>query len=112
MRINQIEDRNVNVNLNADELVMLGNILYEYEKQFNPNKTIYHELAAQIIIARDMCQYGHLDSFALKHIMKHMIAANPNGWLKEYAIAIKMDHDIVQNNNNEKGENNVSNKQT
>lgn len=33
MRINEIKAKEVNVTLNSDELVMLGNLMYFYEKK-------------------------------------------------------------------------------
>lgn len=94
MRINEIRKKEVNVMLNADELVLLGNALYFYEKHHSIDKDCgrpgqtFHELNAQIVTARDLCQYGHLDSHSLGCIMRHKVAASPDGGfaksLREY----------------------------
>lgn len=95
MRINRIGGKDVDVTLSADELVYLSNILYFYERhhkevrdecQASPNrlKPLHHEIAAQIITARDLCQYGHLDTFSLKCLVKHKVAANPDSRLAKY----------------------------
>lgn len=88
MRINQIEDKKVNVTLNSDELVILINTLYFYEQHYkkdpdNPKKlnSTFHDLSAQLITASNLCQYGHLDDFALKCVLKHNVAAYPNSRL-------------------------------
>lgn len=90
MRINEIKDREVNVTLNADELVCLTNLMYFYEQHYKegpdakePNET-YHDLNAQIILASNVCQYGHMDGFASSRYVKHKIAANPKGDLGKF----------------------------
>lgn len=85
MRINEIKDRKVNATLNADELVCLTNLMYFYERYYKDvpdakelNET-YYNLSAQIILASNVCQYGHMDDFASSRYVKHKVAANPNG---------------------------------
>lgn len=102
MRINEIRKKEVNVTLNADELVMLGNLMYFYEKNKEtiepgkkPPNAAFHDLNASVIIARDLCQYGGLDSFSLKHIVRHEYAANPNSWLKQLGEILRHDDDTA-----------------
>lgn len=95
MRINEIRSKEVDVTLSAGELVMLGNIMYFYEKNLKaiepdsrePNEQ-FHDLNAAVIIARDLSQYGNLDSFSLKKIVQHKVAAHPDGRLAEFLEGI------------------------
>lgn len=62
------KDREVLVTLSADELVKLCNILHETD---NSKDELQQQLHSELIIARDLCQYGHLDNFSLKCIIQH-----------------------------------------
>lgn len=70
------------VKLNADELVILGNALYLATKELGEdalhitsngceNNPAAHQLYSEIMIARDLCQYGHIDDFCLEQVNKH-----------------------------------------
>lgn len=89
MRINAIRDKSVDVTLDASELVCLGNVLYFYEEYWakdpNPSKpgTTFHGLYKQIITARDLAQYGHLDGHSLGAIVEQELAMNPAGQLNQ-----------------------------
>lgn len=63
------KDREVIVTLSADELVKLSNVLYHAPDE-DRNK-LYYQLNSEIILARDMCQYGHIDSFSLAKIVEN-----------------------------------------
>lgn len=85
MRINAIEAKKANVALDADELVCISNVMYFYEKHHTddpdsskPGST-FNELYQQIVTARDLCQYGHLDGHALGDIAAHELAVRPKG---------------------------------
>ena len=84
MRINEIENKNVNVLLTADELVKLMNVMHFYEEAHKvklvSDKT-FHNLYAQIILAANVCQYGHMDDFATSRYVRHKLITNPNGRL-------------------------------
>lgn len=87
MRINKIEDSSVECTLSSDELVLLKNMLYFYEQHHRkiedttpPNK-LFHGIYAQIIMASNISQYGHMDGFATSCYVKHKAAENPNGRL-------------------------------
>lgn len=78
MLINNItNNKSVDVTLDPNELVALGNILYFYEKHhkedelFATKERKFGSLYAQILLARDLCQYGHIDNFTLKTIVEH-----------------------------------------
>lgn len=62
------KDREVTVTLSADELVKICNVLYG-TKDENKNE-LYFKLYYEMMIARDMCQYGHIDDFCLEHIAR------------------------------------------
>lgn len=83
MRINGIKANEVNVTLTADELTMFANLMYYYKKNWNnvkdaskPNERFYGTYA-QILTARDLCQYGHLDSFTLDRLLELNLQACP-----------------------------------
>ena len=63
------EDKNVTVELSADDLVMICNALYLQSKE---QKTDDHflQLYSDMMIARDLCQYGHVDNFCLQNVVK------------------------------------------
>lgn len=83
MRINIVEPKKVNVTLSSDELVMMQNLMHFYEKhhEVDPDAgkpgEMFHKFAGEVIVASNLCQYGHLDSFALDSVLKHNIEANP-----------------------------------
>lgn len=85
MRINVIEARKAEATLDADELVCIANVMYFYEKHHTddpdaskPGST-FNELYQQVVTARDLCQYGHLDGHVLGDIAAHELAVRPNG---------------------------------
>ena len=59
------EDKEVVLTLNADELVRLCNVLY-VQKKYDDN--LHHKLYGDLMIARDLCQYGHIDGFCFERI--------------------------------------------
>ena len=62
------KDREVTVTLSADELVKICNVLYGTSDENKNN--LYYKLYSEMMIARDMCQYGHVDDFCLERIVK------------------------------------------
>lgn len=72
MRINEIKDGEVNVTLTSGELVNISNMLYEEEKK-GPLKPQMYGLVAQVATARDLSQYGHLDSVSLASIFRYKL---------------------------------------
>lgn len=63
------KDRAVEIKLSADELVKICNIFYQTEGRKKDD--LYHKLYSELMIARDLCQYGHIDNFCLSEIVKN-----------------------------------------
>lgn len=62
------KEKEVVVSLTIDELIKLCNVLYG-AKEEEKNDT-YRKLLSQLMVARDVCQYGHIDDFCLTQIVK------------------------------------------
>lgn len=73
MKIENISKSNeqVTMTLNKDELVLLCNTMYYAEKASvdEVKRELFHKVYADLIIAKDLCQYGHIDDFDFKLIM-------------------------------------------
>lgn len=63
------EKKNVTVELNADELVMICNLMHSTQKE-ESSKGQFNELYSDLMMARDLCKYGHVDNFCLSNIVK------------------------------------------
>lgn len=63
------EKREAVVVLDSDELVAISNALYEKEKNSIAKESDLR-LHSEIIIARDLSQYGGLDNFSISSIVK------------------------------------------
>lgn len=63
------EKRNVIVELEADDLVMICNALYSQLEE-KKNREPFLQLYSDMMMARDLCQYGHVDDFCLHNIVK------------------------------------------
>lgn len=62
------KDTEATVILSSDELVKLCNVLYGANEE---NKDeLYYRLYNELMIARDLSQYGHIDNFCLGNIIK------------------------------------------
>lgn len=59
------EERQVTVTLNADELVAICNAMYSCKAQKDMQNDLFYRLYSDMMIARDLCQYGHIDQFCL-----------------------------------------------
>lgn len=57
------------VELNAAELVIICNALYSQINE-KRDREDFLQLYSDAMIARDLCQYGHLDNFCLHNIVK------------------------------------------
>lgn len=103
MRINTIENKKVNVTMTSDDLVMINNIIYFYENHADEPTPALHDLAKQVIIASNLCQYGHLDNFALDTIVRHTIEANPEIRMHQIEKIMKGEskENIIGGNENE-----------
>lgn len=60
------KDSSVTVELTADDLVLICNAMYAQRN--DKSKENFLRLYSDMMIARDFCQYGHLDNFALHTI--------------------------------------------
>lgn len=63
------EEKKVMAELTADDLVIICNALYAQlgEKKYKDN---FMHLYSDMMMARDLCQYGHVDNFCLHNIVK------------------------------------------
>lgn len=56
------------VRLTSDELVKLSNVLYHAPD--SDKNDIYYKLYGDVMLARDLSQYGHIDEFCFGRIAK------------------------------------------
>lgn len=72
------------VELTVADLTWIHNALYFYERYHDKVKdedgsaskapnTVFHSLAAQVVLANSLCQYGHADSFVLETMFAHQL---------------------------------------
>lgn len=67
MNIEKIEhDDCVNVTLDTEEVKCLCEALYCAYNEDNP---VFSKLYSELIIARDICLYGHLDDFGIASVV-------------------------------------------
>lgn len=64
------ENRECTVKLSADELSIICNSFY-YAGEACGGGNLFHKLYSDMIAANNLCQYGHIDNFALSEIIKH-----------------------------------------
>lgn len=62
-------DREVTVELSADDLIIICNALYAQSSEEKDND-YFMQLYSDMMMARDLCQYGHVDNFCLHNIVK------------------------------------------
>lgn len=62
------EKKEVTIRLSSDELVKLTNVLYHATDEDKNN--LYYQVHSDLLMARDLCQYGHIDQFCLSEINK------------------------------------------
>lgn len=63
------ESRECTIKLSVDELVMICNSFYYAENTYE-SSCLFHKLYSEMIIVNNLCQYGHIDNFALSEIIK------------------------------------------
>lgn len=70
MRVETVsmERREAILTLDASELVLLCNALYDFPEEHRDKR--YYKLRSDLMLVRDMSQYGHVDDFCLKRIME------------------------------------------
>lgn len=81
------ESREVKISLTADELILLCNMMHEQRKEKDNNEKLL-QLYSEMMIARDLCQYGSLDNFSLQSIVRCRNSINDglNGILSDKDI--------------------------
>lgn len=68
------KDREVTVTLSSDELVKLCNILY-YARDKYDGDNLYHKIKSELMIARDISQYGNIGDTTLSKIVEERAKA-------------------------------------
>lgn len=68
------EKREAVVTLNSDELVLLCNLMYQAPKEYQ-NRQLTNQLHSEMMIARDLSQYGLIDNFSIGRIVAAREAA-------------------------------------
>ena len=63
------EKKEVMVELTADDLGIICNALYAQSSEKKDND-YFMQLYSDMMMARDLCQYGHVDNFCLHNIVK------------------------------------------
>lgn len=63
------EKREVMVKLTVDDLIIICNALYAQSGE-ERNNSYFMQLYSDMMMARDLCQYGHVDDFCLHNIVK------------------------------------------
>lgn len=64
------EKGEVLVRLSKDDLVGICNALYRQTEE-QENKENILQLYSDMMMARDLCQYGHIDDFCLQNIVRY-----------------------------------------
>ena len=60
------KDNEAIVRLSSDELVKLSNVLYHAPD--SDRNELFYKLYGEVMIARDLSQYGHIDGFCFEKI--------------------------------------------
>lgn len=87
MRINSIHDGRADVTLDAGELVLLSNVMHEYEKNFKGTEnqeSNFFSLYSQVVMASNITQYGGLDTFAFGRMLKHRLRCGSKDTVQSY----------------------------
>lgn len=63
------EKKEVIVELTADDLIIICNTLYAQSGE-ERNNNYFMQLYSDMMMTRDLCQYGHVDNFCLHNIVK------------------------------------------
>lgn len=64
---NITKGKDVLITLSIDDIKTLCNILYNVD---NRKDNSYWQLYSDMMIARDLCEYGHIDNFCLEQVEK------------------------------------------
>ena len=72
------EKRECTIRLSVDELVMICNSFHYVENKYE-SSCLFHKLYSEMIIANNLCQYGHIDNFYSK-----IVGFSKNDKIKEW----------------------------
>lgn len=74
-------DGQVVMTLNKDELTVICNTMYYHEKAGGDEakRELFHRVYADLILAKDLCQYGHIDDFSFSCITRER-----KNWVNKY----------------------------
>ena len=64
------ESRECTIKLSVDELSVICNSFY-FAENAGVGGNLFHKLYSEMIAVNNLCQYGHIDNFALSEIIKH-----------------------------------------
>lgn len=91
MNIQNISKKNKEtvVKLSADDLTIICNALYAQLPESQKNERLL-QLYGDMMIARDLCQYGHIDNFCLQNVVKcrNSIGKGLEGMLPDEDVAV------------------------
>lgn len=68
LKISKTEKEAV-VRLSAEEMKVICNVFYKAAGQCEGDP-LYHQLYSEMLIANDLAQYGHIDNFCFRQIVK------------------------------------------
>lgn len=85
------ENKETVVKLSADDLTIICNTLYAQLPENQKNER-FLQLYSDMMIARDLCQYGHIDNFCLQNVVKcrNGIGKGLDGMLSDEEAAVFM----------------------
>lgn len=63
------KNEKVTIDLSPDDLVIICNAMYCQPDEVK-NKKSFCTIYSDMMMARDLCQYGHIDDFCLQNIVK------------------------------------------
>lgn len=83
------ENKETVVKLSADDLTIICNALYAQLPESQKNERLL-QLYSDMMIARDLCQYGHIDNFCLQNVVKcrNSIGKGLEGLLPDEDVAV------------------------
>lgn len=83
------ENKETVVKLSADDLNIICNALYAQLPESQKNERLL-QLYSDMMIARDLCQYGHIDNFCLQNVVKcrNSIGKGLEGMLPDEDVAV------------------------
>lgn len=83
------ENKETVVKLSADDLTIICNALYAQLPESQKNERLL-QLYSDMMIARDLCQYGHIDNFCLQNVVqcRNSIGKGLEGMLPDEDVSV------------------------